>query len=178
MKRIFSFLSIIILLSSCKKEDEGLRNGYFWLYGAGLKDMYGEEATNAISEKWKIKWVDAGGCIIDDETEKKINRANKKTLAAIAKKYGKNWESEYDKDIEDYGMKRADVMDVLITNKLFRSKLRDHNIPIDDVDKEVKELNDKGQYEVAVINPKLEYENKICFRVNVDTNKRTVNLIQ
>lgn len=178
MARIFSFLSIIILLSSCKKEDDGLRNGYFWLYGAGLKDIYEEEATNGISEKWKIKWVDAGDCTIDYETLKKITNANKKTQAAIENKYGKGWDVKYDKDVEDFMMKRVDVMDVLIVNKLFRSKLRDHNIPIDDVDKEVKELNDKGQYEVAVINQKLEYENKICFRVNVDTKNRTVNLIK
>ncbi|UCA60853.1 hypothetical protein KB553_04810 [Chryseobacterium rhizoplanae] len=75
-------------------------------------------------------------------------------------------------------MKRVDVMDVLIINKLFRNKLREYNIPIDDVDKDIKELNDKGQYEVAVINPKLKYENRICFRVNVDTKNRTVNLIK
>ncbi|MBP2615393.1 hypothetical protein [Chryseobacterium jejuense] len=166
------------MLSSCKKEDDGLHNGYFWLYGAGLKDMYREEATKAISEKWKIKWVDAGGCVIDDETLKKITDTNKKTREAIEKKCGEGWALRYNKDIEDFMMKRVDVMDVLIVNKLFRSKLRDHNIPIDDVDKEIKVLNDKGQYEVAVINPKLKYENKIGFRVNVDTNKRTVNLVK
>ncbi|MGL6125494.1 hypothetical protein [Chryseobacterium artocarpi] len=178
MKRIFSFLSIIILLFSCNKEDDGLNNGYFWLYGVGLKNMYGEEAINGVSEKWKIKWIDAGGCTIDYETFKKIINTNKKTRAAIESKYGKDWDVKYNKDLEDFRVKRVDVMDILIVNKLFRNKLRDHNIPIDDVDKEVKELNDKGQYEVAVINPKLKYENNICFRVNVDTKDRTVKLIK
>ncbi|WP_123940965.1 hypothetical protein [Chryseobacterium sp. G0186] len=178
MRKFFSFLLIIIMISSCKKEDEGLRNGYFWLYGSGLKDMYGEEAANGISEKWKIKTVHAGGCIIDGELGKKINRANKKTLAAITKRYGKGWEAKYDKDIENFAMKSADVMDVLIVNKMFRNKLRDHNIPIDDVDKQVKELNDQGKYEVAVVNSNLKYENKECFKVAVNTKNRTVNLIK
>ncbi|MDW9378950.1 hypothetical protein [Chryseobacterium sp. JV558] len=178
MTKFFSFLLIIAVISSCKKEDDGLRNGYFWLYGSGLKDMYGEEAANGISEKWKIKTVDAGGCVIDGELEKKINRANKRTLAAITKKYGKGWEAKYHKDIQDFAMRRADVMDVLIVNKLFRNKLRDCNIPIDDVNKQVKELNDQGEYEVAVINSNLKYENKECFKVAVNTKYRTVNLIK
>ncbi|UCA60854.1 hypothetical protein KB553_04815 [Chryseobacterium rhizoplanae] len=78
MIRFVSFLSIIILLSSCKKEDEGLRNGYFWLYRAGFKDLHREEAANGISEKWKIKWIDAGDCTIDYERQEKIIKANKK----------------------------------------------------------------------------------------------------
>ncbi|WP_312510416.1 FEKKY domain-containing protein [Chryseobacterium culicis] len=177
MRKLFSFLLLIIIFSSCKKEDDGLRNGYFWLYGAGLKDRYGEEAANGISEKWKIKTVDAGGCIIDDELEKKINRANKKTLAAITRKYGKGWETKYHQDIEDFAMKSAEVMDVLIVNKMFRNKLRDHNISVDDVDKQVKQLNDKGEYEVVIVNSNLKYENKECFKVAVNTKNRTVNLI-
>ncbi len=178
MRKFFFFLFIIMLISSCKKEDDGLRNGYFWLYGSGLKDRYGEEAAYGISEKWKIKTVHAGGCIINDELEKKINRANKKTLAAITKKYGKGWEAKYHQDLENFVMKSADVMDVLIVNKLFRSKLRDYNIPIDDVDKQVKELNDQGEYEVVVINSNLKYENKECFKLAVNTKNRTVNLIK
>ncbi|RQO40794.1 hypothetical protein DBR39_07595 [Chryseobacterium sp. KBW03] len=178
MAKFFSFLFIVIIISSCKKEDDGLRNGYFWLYGYGLKDGYGEEAANGISEKWKIKIVDAGGCIIDEESGKKVIRANNKTLAAITKKYGKGWEAKYDQDLEGFVLKSADVMDVLIVNKLFRSMLRDHNIPIDNVDKEVKELNDQGQYEVVVVNPNLKYENKECFKVAVNTKNRTVNLIK
>lgn len=82
----------------------------------------------------------------------------------------------YDKDVEDSRMKRVDVMNVLIVNKLIKSKLRDHNIPIDDVNKEISELSDHGYYEVAVINPKLKYENKICFRVNVKPQNRSVKL--
>jgi hypothetical protein len=178
MKVFFSFLSIIILISSCKKEDDGLRNGYFWLYGSGLKDKYDEEAANGISEKWKIKTVHAGGCIIDDELGKKINRANKNTLAAITKKYGKGWEAKYHKDLEDFVMRSADVMDVLIVNKMFRNKLRDHNIPIDNVDKQVKELDNQGTYEVTIVNSDLKYENKECFKVAVNTKNRTVNLIK
>ncbi|MEJ5104158.1 FEKKY domain-containing protein [Chryseobacterium sp. MYb328] len=178
MTRVFSFLLIIIMLSSCKKEDGSLHNGYFWIYGSGLIDMYGQEATNAISEKWKIKQVHVGGCVIDNETEKKIRVANKKTLAAIAKKYGKGWEAQYDKDIEDYAVKRDNVTDVLLVNKRFQNKLSNYNVSFDDVNNEITVLNDPEQYEVTVVNPRLKYENKICFRVKVNTQNRTVNLIK
>lgn len=101
----------------------------------------------------------------------------KKTYAAIEKRYGEGWKIKYDKDIEGFAMKKIDVMDVLITNKLFRDELKKHNIAIDDVDKDVKELEDEV-YDVVVYNEKLKAENKECFTVSVNIKDRTVNLIR
>jgi hypothetical protein len=106
-----------------------------------------------------------------------VDVENKKTFAALERKYSKDWKLRYDKDVNSFMMKKADVMDILITNALFRNKLRDYNIEIDDVDREVKELNDQGLYEVVVFNNNLKYENKEYFRVKVDIKNRTVNLI-
>lgn len=177
MKVLGLIFVIMVSLFSCKEED-GFRNGYYWIYGAGLKDMEGSEAVEGISEKWKIKSVDAGGCMVDGETANKIKAANKKTYAAIEKKYGKNWMVAYDKDIQDFAMKKVDVMDVLITNKLFRDELKKYYIEIYNLDKEVFELNDQDEFKVIVYNNALKYENKECFRLAVNTKNRTVNLIQ
>ncbi|WP_106917584.1 hypothetical protein [Chryseobacterium aurantiacum] len=46
-----------------------------------------------------------------------------------------------EKDLDDFAMKRVDIMDVLITNKPFRDQLKKCNIEIDGVDKDVKQLS-------------------------------------
>ncbi len=169
---------LLILIISCKKKQEGTYvGGYYWIYGSGLIDMRREEATEGISEKWKIKYADVGGCRVSSDIEKKADSLNKKTYAEITRRYGENWEKRYEKDIEDFMMKKVDVMDILITNKLFRAELRKYPIEIDDLDKDVKELKD-DLYKVVIYNQKLKSENKECFTVNVDTKNRTVNLIK
>ncbi|SFM98789.1 hypothetical protein SAMN05421594_0137 [Chryseobacterium oleae] len=80
--------------------------------------------------------------------------------------------------MQDFAMKNVDVMDVLITNKVFRDELKKHYIEAYNVDKEVFELNDDGEFKVIVYNHELKYENKECFRLAVNTKNRTVNLIQ
>lgn len=177
MFRLCFFFSILMLICSCKEEEGTYSGGYYWIYGYGLKDMQGEEATQGISEKWKIKHVAVGGCMIDSELEKKVSAKNKATYALLEKRYGKDWRVRYEKDINEFILNKVDIMDVLITNKLFRNKLKDYNIEIDGVDKEVKELNDHGLYEVVVFNNNLKYENKECFRIQVDIKNRKVNLI-
>ncbi|GAA5101288.1 hypothetical protein GCM10023210_40750 [Chryseobacterium ginsengisoli] len=139
--------------------------------------MRTEEATEGISEKWKIKYADVGGCVVSSDVEKKVDSLNKKTFDAIARRYGKNWEEEYEKDIEDFMMKKANVMDILITNKLFREELKKYFIEIDDAEENVKELNN-DLYKVVVYNQKLKAENKECFSVTVNTKDKRVNLIK
>jgi len=44
--------------------------------------------------------------------------------------------------------------------------------------KEILELDNEGEFRVIVYNNELPYENKECFRIAVNTKKKTVNLIQ
>lgn len=175
MLRAFFLVMIFTTIISCKKEEGNYHGGYYWIYGYGLSDIRVHEAMEGISEKWKIKIVDVAGCMIDPKLQKKVDEKNKKTYAAIEERYGKGWKIKYDKDIEGFAAKKIDVMDVLITNKLFRNELKKHYIEIDDVDKVVKELND-NLYNVVVYNDKLKTENKECFRVSVNTKNRIVQL--
>lgn len=176
MLKKLSFLFLLIMIFSCKKEEGNYVGGYYWIYSYGLKDMRAAEATEGISEKWKIKYADVGGCVVGYDIQKKADASNKKTYAAIARRYGKDWKKKYNKDLEDFMMKKVDVMDVLIANKLFRDELKKYYIEIDDVDKDVKEINE-NLYKVVVYNQKMKAENKECFAVNVNTEDRTVKLI-
>lgn len=177
MKVFCSLFVIITFLFSCK--DEGsYHGGYYWTYGYGLPVMGAQDAMDGISEKWKIKHYSVSGCMIDPELEKAITAANKRTHAALERKYGKGWKVLYSKDMDDFAMKTIDVMDVLIISKLFRDELKKHYIEIYNVDKEVLELNNDGDFRVIVYNNELRYENKECFRLTVNTKNRKVNIIQ
>ncbi|UZT98600.1 hypothetical protein ODZ84_03230 [Chryseobacterium fluminis] len=172
----FSLICFATMIISCG--NAGNRYGdYYWIYSYGYprSDFY--DAAEGISEKWKIRYHSVSGCVIDQKLMDRVNAGNKKTYAAIEEKYGKDWRIQYDREIEEFMMKKVDVMDVLISNTLFRNELRKYGIPIDDVNKEVKEQED-DIYKVVVYNEKLTAENKVCFTVRVNTKDRTVNLIR
>jgi len=171
-------LLIMIMIFSCKEVEGNCHGGYYWIYTYGYPRMAFYEAAEGISEKWKIKYYAVSGCTISQKKMYKADAENKKTYTAIEKKFGKNWKEKYNKDIDDFVMKKVDVMDVLITNKLFRDELKKHYIEIYNVDKEVFELNNEDEFRVIVYNNELTYENKECFRVAVNTKRKTVNLIQ
>ncbi len=167
------------MMFSCKKKEETMihEDGYYRILSFGLPNFDVVEAEDGIADKWKIKHVSVAGCVVTEKLMDSIKTQNQKTFAAIEKKYGQNWRQKYDKDIDGFMMKKVDVMDVLITNKLFRDELKKYYIEIYDVDKEVKELGD-NLYKVVVYNQNLKAENKECFSVNVNTKDRTVNLIK
>ncbi|MCW3161815.1 hypothetical protein [Chryseobacterium oryctis] len=176
MKKL-SFLFVFLVIFSCKKKEGTYIGGYYWIYGYGYPRMGFYEAAEGISEKWKIKHHLVAGCRVDDKLVKQVDAKNKETYAAIEREYGIGWKSKYNKDLEDFIMREVDIMDVLITNKLFREELKKYYINIDDVDRKIKMLND-SLYQVVVYNQKLKAENKECFSVDVNIKKRTVNLIK
>ena len=177
MLKKLSFLFLLMLIFSCKKEEETYVGGYYWIYTYGLSSNDDVGAVEGLSEKWKIKYHSVSGCMVDAKTIKEVEAKNKITYAVIEREYGKGWQERYYKDLEGFMMKKVDVMDVLITNELFRDQLKNYYIEIDDVDKVVKEL-DEDLYRVVVYNQKLKAENKECFSVNVNIKNRTVNLIK
>ncbi|MDR6458389.1 hypothetical protein J2786_001482 [Chryseobacterium vietnamense] len=177
--KIFGFLSVMILmLFSCKEDRGSYHGGYYWIYSYGLPATERHEAMAGISEKWKIKHYSVGDCLVEPDEMKRIDALNKRTYAAIERKYGQGWREKYRKDVDGFVIKSADVMDVLITNPFFRNELKKYNIEIYNLDKEVLVLNDKDDFRVTVYKNELQYENKQCFKVAVNTKNRTVNLIK
>ncbi|REC50085.1 hypothetical protein DRF67_00630 [Chryseobacterium pennipullorum] len=131
-----------------------------------------------ISEKWNIKHKEITGCIVDERLMRTTDRRNKKTFAAIEKKYGADWRIRYEEDILDAAVKQVDIMDVLITNTPFRDQLKKCNIEIDGVEKEVRLLSNSDLYEVFVHAYDQNYRKTGCCTLHVDTKNRKVNIIK
>lgn len=170
---------MLMILFSCKKEEHAVHeDGYYWILSYGYPNMATDAGREGISEKRKIKYFRIAECEISKELMDSVAVENMETHLAIEGKYGKSWKAKYEQEVSGFVMKSVDVMDVLITNKVFRDELKKYNIEIDGIDKKLKELNDEGLYEVVVYNNAIKAENKKCFAVHVDTKNRIVNLIQ
>lgn len=188
MIKSFIFLILMIGLVSCTTKNKSSvaylqdvkasqDSSYYTILHYGYPNTSRLQLMEMISEKWKIKHKEAGGCDIDSQSMSTIDHKNKKTYAAIEKKYGKDWKIRYEKDLEDAAMKQVDVMDVLINNKPFRDQLKKCNIQIDGVDKDIKKPGNSEIYEVVVYSNDGNKRTDCC-TLHVDTGKRTVNLIK
>lgn len=177
---------LIITAVSCDKSGNGTsvkeqkqsQETYYTILSYGFPNMERRRLVEGISEKWKIKNLDVAGCEVTQELMDSVAVENKKTYAALEKRYGKDWEIRYEKDIEAFVMKQVDIMDILIVNKPFREKLKSCNIEIDGVNKEVSQIRNSEVYEVTVYDIDKNYKKMICCTMQVDTKNRTVNLIQ
>lgn len=164
-----------MILSCTKKEDTMIHeDGYYRFLSYGFPNIEKDRLKNLISSKWKIKYERVAGCTVTQELMDSVRAENEKTDIALQKKYGKNWKEKYEKDIQEALMKQVDIMDVLITNQMFRKELVSHQIEIDNVEKDAEELGRPNFYKVNI------YKNHsvIAFTVNVDIKNRTVKLIK
>lgn len=167
------------MLFSCKKEGNAVHeDGYYWILTYGYPNREADAGREGISEKWKIKYFRIAECEISKELMDSAAVENMKTHLAIEEKYGENWKIKYEQEVSGFVMKSVDVMDVLITNKVFRDELKKHTIEIEGIDKKLKELDDQGRYEVVVYNSALKAENKESFKVHVNIKNRRVNVVQ
>lgn len=151
-------------------------DGYYRFLSYGFPNFQRIKLEDGISKKWKIKTISVAGCIVTEKLMDSVRIENEKTNVALQKKYGKNWQKDYEKDIEDFTIKQVDIMDVLITNKTFRNELAKYKIEIDDVEKDAEELDRQDFYKVNIY--KRYPEKGIAFTINVDIKNRTVNLIK
>lgn len=185
MIRGFLFLILMTGTISCTTKsmlsEENNTSGdpsYFTILYYGYPNSERLRLEEMISEKWKIKYKEGAGCVVNGKQGRKIEDENRKTYAKIEKKYGKDWKMRYEKDIHEAAMAQTDIMDVLITNKPFREELEKHHIEIDGVEKEVLLLNDPGTYEVEVYGFNENNEQINCCRLHVNTKNKTVYLIK
>lgn len=186
MIRKFLFGALMLMVVSCNqgrgnasgKEKDKTEDVYYTILGYGLPNMERRRLMDGISEKWKIRNVDVAGCEVTQELMDSVAVENKKTYAALEKKYGKDWEARYEKDLEAFAMKQVDIMDILIVNKPFREKLKSCNIDIDGVNKDVEQIKNSEVYEVTVYDIDKDYKKRTCCTMQVDTKNRTVKLIQ
>lgn len=186
MTKYFLFGMISMAVICCKEKAAGSSGKenvipdhlYDKILTYGLPDTERQKLSDGISEKWKIIHVDVAGCEVTQKLMDSVAAENSRTYANLERKYGRDWKERYEKDLQDFAMKRVDVMDVLITDKIFRDKLKQCGIEIDGVDKDIIESRTPGIYEASVYSYDKDFNRKNCCKVRVDINKRTVTIVQ
>jgi hypothetical protein len=147
-------------------------------YG-GPPDLVRQSATNVVAEKWGIEYLGVAGCVVTKNLVDSVDRNNSKVEILIEKKYGKDWQTKFDKEVDEE----------LINQKIASSLLDKEKKVIRKRNELEKKDNglyysfhpiDKDQYNVNAtgwgqINGKDEY--LIYLKYFVDINKKTVKLI-
>jgi hypothetical protein len=113
------FLLILLnnLLLSCNVQnnnaDKGkLENGYTFLT-YGLPDMERQNSRNIISKKWGINFKSVAGCMVSEELVDSIKLVNEKVDRNIELKFGKDWNTKFEKEIGEEFEKEKIVTQIL-----------------------------------------------------------------
>lgn len=76
----------------------------------GLPRFEYQNATAIIGEKWGIQHFAVAGCIVTRELLDSVKQENERTLAAIAVRFGPDWEKRFDDEVErEYQRERTIV---------------------------------------------------------------------
>ncbi|MGC4233287.1 MAG: hypothetical protein QM594_09950 [Niabella sp.] len=82
----------------------------FRLLTYGLPNFQKQNAENVISSKWGIEFYAVAGCDVSQELQDSVEQHNKIVEPLIEKKYGKNWEKKFYKEVDDEFEKEEKVI--------------------------------------------------------------------
>lgn len=108
MKQLkISFLLIIlsILVQSCNKQEKKVdtlkTESDYTILTYGLPNMERQNSRNIIAEKWKIKFKSVAGCMVSEQLLDSVKTINGRVDKNLEKKYGKNWNQKFEKEIDE-----------------------------------------------------------------------------
>ena len=181
--KIFTIL-IFIVLTACDQNSQNAKQKSIQLdtskklrlltYG-GPPDMERKAAENVIADKWGIEFYGVAGCIVTQELIDSVDKHNKEVKALIETKYGKYWQTSFDKEVKEELIKQKVTSSLLDKEKLIITKRNDlekegnglhyHFLPIN-----------KSEYKVSAtgwgqINGKDEYVSYFRYFVDIDNRK-------
>lgn len=103
----FIFLFLLFLFSTLFSNGQPVGNSKtnkekpIRLLTYGLPNFKMQNAENVISAKWGIQIIGVAGCDVSEAIEDSIQKENLKAEELISKKYGKDWRTKFNSEIED-----------------------------------------------------------------------------
>ncbi|SHF98423.1 hypothetical protein [Chryseobacterium sp. OV279] len=113
----YLLIVLTILIQSCneqeKKVDALKTENDYTLLMYGLPDMERQNSRNIIAEKWAIKFKSVAGCVVSKELVDSVKTINDRVNKNIEKKYGKNWNAQFEKEIGEEYEKEKQITAIL-----------------------------------------------------------------
>jgi hypothetical protein len=72
-------------------------------------DLEGRNAENVIADKWGIEYYSVAGCNVTQELIDRVDKHNKEVEVLIESKFGKSWQSSFDKEVKEELIKQKKV---------------------------------------------------------------------
>ena len=103
MKRTTTLIKLVILttLINCISSSEAqVSKQQFKLLNYGMPNFEKQHAENVVAHKWGIEFYSVGGCQVTQELADSAEKENSIVEALIVKKYGKDWQEKFYKEVD------------------------------------------------------------------------------
>jgi hypothetical protein len=140
---------------------------------SGLPDFERENSRDVIAAKWGISFYSVAGCMVTAELMDSVDIHNDSTCKLIVQKYGDDWSTKFDQEVDAEYERQTIVKSILDTVDLINhsvartSGLQYHMTPMDSsADYHVSveglgKIDEKGAW-VSYYRMKVNYETKTC----------------
>ena len=141
-------------------------------------DMERQSAENVIADKWGIEYFGVAGCVVTQDLIDSVTKHNKEVEAIIGNKYGKSWQTTFEKEVEEELIKQKVATSLLDKEIIIISKRNELEKEGNGLHYRFRPLN-KNEYIVNAtgwgqINGKDEFVS--YFRYSVDIENKKVKL--
>lgn len=79
----------------------------------GLPDFEKVNARIVVAKKWRINFKRVAGCVVTKELLDSINTHNDSVNTLIAKRYGKDWNVDFNKEVDSEYVKESEVSKII-----------------------------------------------------------------
>ena len=143
-------------------------------YG-GPPDMERQSAENVIADKWGIEYFSVAGCLVTQEIIDSVAKHNKEVEALIENKYGKLWQTSFDKEVEEELIKQKVASSLLDKETIIINKRKELEVEGNGLHYYFRPIN-KSEYKVSAtgwgqINGKDEYVSYFRYLVDIENKK-------
>ena len=138
-------------------------------------DLEGRNAENVIADKWGIEYYSVAGCNVTQELIDRVDKHNKEVEVLIESKFGKSWQSSFDKEVKEELIKQKIASSLLDKEEIINKKQKELAKEGNGIHYRFQPIN-KNEYKASVtgwgqINGKDEYVSYFRYLVNIENKK-------
>ena len=137
--------------------------------------MERQSAEKVIADKWGIEYFGVAGCVVTQELIDSVEKNNKEVEVLIENKYGKSWQTKFDKEVEEELIKQKVASSLLDKEKIIITKRKELEKEGNGLHYRFQPIN-KSEYKVSAtgwgqINGKDEYVSYFRYVVDIENEK-------
>lgn len=175
LKKTIQILFLLLSIFCCAIIQGQTISKKYRLLTYGLQDDTRRNARSIIQEKWRIEFYGVAGCVVSQELEDSVAKENDKTYKLIEAEYGKTWEEQFYKEIEDEYKIEAKIDELVKKQKFIMHKEIVNTLP--GAPFPMNPIDNKGNYIVSVSTYNKKWEEQKLYTLKVNFKKNLVTVL-